>query len=162
LEEEETMRRPERGIKDQKIIKALLDQSQVGRMATINRKGYPVIKPLNFLYRDGKIYFHSSKKGEKISDIRRGSPVCFELDQPIAYVLARGPACKASYYYRSVIIKGKAALVNARRRKMEILDGLMEKYQPEGNYEGIAAEILEKTAVVEISIEEITGKENLG
>jgi uncharacterized protein len=162
LEEEETMRRPERGIKDQKIIKALLDQSQVGRMATINRKGYPVIKPLNFLHRDGKIYFHSSKKGEKISDIRRGSPVCFEVDQPIAYIPAKGPACKASYYYRSVIIKGKAALLNARRRKMEILEGLMKKYQPEGNYEGISEEVLEKTAVIEISVEEITGKENLG
>ena len=79
------MRRPEREIKDQETMKALLDQSQVGRMATINRKGYPVIKPLNFLYRDGKIYFHSSReKGEKISDIRRGSPVCFEVDQSIA------------------------------------------------------------------------------
>ena len=100
LEEEETMRRPEREIKDQEIIKALLDQSQVGRMATVNRRGYPVIKPVNYLYRDGKIYLHSSKKGEKISDIRRGSPVCFEVDQPVAYVPARGPACKASYYYQ--------------------------------------------------------------
>ena len=156
------MRRPEREIKDHVTIKALLDQTPVGRIATINRKGYPVIKPLNFIYLDGKIYFHSSKKGEKISDIRRGSPVCFELDQPIAYVPARGPACKASYYYRSVIIKGEAALVNARRRKMEILEKLMEKYQPEGNYEEISEEVLEKTAVVEISIEEMTCKENLG
>jgi uncharacterized protein len=156
------MRRPEREIKDQETIKALLDQSQVGRMASINRKGYPVIKPLNFIYQDGKIYFHSSKKGEKVSDIRRGSPVCFEVDQPIAYLPARGPACKASYYYRSVILKGKAALVNARRRKMDILEKLMKKYQPAGNYEGISEEVLEKTAVIEIFVEEITGKENLG
>jgi len=156
------MRRPEREIKYQETIKSLLDQSQVGRMATINRKGYPVIKPLNFLYRDGKIYFHSSRKGEKISDIRRGSPVCFEVDQSIAYLPANGPACKASYYYRSILIKGKAVRVNTRKKKIEILEKLMEKYQPEGNYGGISEEILEKTAVVEISVEEITGKENLG
>jgi len=156
------MRRPEREIKDQATIKSILDQAQVGRMATINRKGFPVIKPVNYLYWEGKIYLHSSRKGEKISDIRRGSPVCFEVDQPIAYVPAKGPACKASYYYRSILIKGKGALVNSRKKKMEILERLMEKYQPEGGYEGIAAEILDKTAVIEISIEELTGKENLG
>ncbi|HSB03585.1 MAG TPA: pyridoxamine 5'-phosphate oxidase family protein [Thermodesulfobacteriota bacterium] len=156
------MRRPEREIKDQLTIKAILDQSQVGRMATVNRKGFPVIKPVNYLYRDGKIYFHSSKKGEKMSDIRRGSPVCFEVDQPIAYVPAKGPACRASYYYRSILIKGKGSLVNSRKKKMEMLERLMEKYQPEGGYEGIAEEILGKTAVIEISIEELTAKENLG
>jgi nitroimidazol reductase NimA-like FMN-containing flavoprotein (pyridoxamine 5'-phosphate oxidase superfamily) len=156
------MRRPEREIKDQETIKAILGQSQVGRMATVNREGYPVIKPLNYFYGDGKIYFHSSRKGEKISDIRRGSPVCFEVDQSIAYVPAKGPACSASYYYRSILIKGKASLVNSQKKKMEILGKLMEKYQPEGTYEGIAEEALHKTAVVEISIEEITGKENLG
>ena len=156
------MRRPEREIKDQETIKSILDQAQVGRMATINRKGFPVIKPVNYLYWEGKIYLHSSRKGEKISDIRRGSPVCFEVDQPIAYVPAKGPACKASYYYRSILIKGKGILVNSRKKKMDILERLMEKYQPEGSYEGIAAEILDKTAVIEISIEELTAKENLG
>ncbi len=156
------MRRSEREIKNQETIEAILSQSQVGRLATINRKGYPVIKPLNYLYRDGKIYFHSARKGEKIADIRRGSPVCFEVDQPVAYVSAKGPACGASYYYRSIVIKGKAALVNSRRKKQEILERLMEKYQPEGGYGGIAEEILAKTAVIEISIEETTGKENLG
>jgi len=156
------MRRPEREIKDQETIKSILEQSQVGRMATVNRKGFPVIKPVNYLHWGGKIYLHSSRKGEKVNDIRRGSPVCFEVDQPIAYVPAKGPACKASYYYRSVLIKGKGTLVNSRKKKMEILERLMEKYQPESGYEGIAEEILDKTAVIEISIEELTAKENLG
>ena len=156
------MRRPEREIKDSVTTKAILEQSQVGRIATINRKGFPVIKPINYLYWNEHIYFHSSKKGEKISDIRRGSPVCFEVDQPIAYVSAKGPACRASFYYRSILIKGRAALVNSSKKKMEILEKLMEKYQPEGGYEEIVEEVLRKTAVIEISVEEITGKENLG
>ena len=156
------MRRAEREIKDQETIKALLDQSHVGRMATINRKGYPVIKPVNYVYWQGKIYFHSSLKGEKMSDIRRKSPVCFEVEQPVAYVPARGPACKASFYYRSILIKGEAALVNVRKTKMEVLEKLMEKYQPEGGYEGIDEGILRKTAVIAIFIKEMTGKENLG
>jgi len=140
----------------------MLEKSTVGRMATVNQEGFPVIKPVNFLYWDGKVYLHSSKKGEKIKDISRGSPVCFEVDEPIAYVPAKGSACKASYYYRSVIIKGKALLVKDRSKKLEILERLMEKYQPEGGYGEILEEILKKTAVIEITIQEVTGKENLG
>jgi nitroimidazol reductase NimA-like FMN-containing flavoprotein (pyridoxamine 5'-phosphate oxidase superfamily) len=139
-----------------------LEQFPVGRMATVNRKGFPVIKPVNFLYWNGKIYIHSSTKGEKMDDIRRGSPVCFEVDEPIAYVGARGSACKASYYYRSVIVKGRASLVNQKEKKLKILERLMEKYQPEGDTGEILEEVLKKTAVIEISVHEVTGKENLG
>ena len=141
---------------------ALLEQSLVGRMATVNRKGIPVIKPLNFLYLDGKIYIHSSMKGEKIQDIRRGSSICFEVDEPVAYRAAGESACKAGYYYRSIIIKGVASLVRGRGKKMEILERMMEKYQPEKSYGEFGKKALSKTALIEISINEITGKENLG
>jgi len=134
----------------------------VGRIATVNRDGFPVIKPVNYLYWEGKIYFHSSMKGEKIRDIRRGSPVCFEVDQPIAYVAAKGTGCSANYYYRSLIIKGKAALVKNKDKKLRVLQRLTEKYQPEGGYGRIPEAILKKTAVIEISVQGITGKEKLG
>ena len=156
------MRKPEKEIKDPETIDALLERTLVGRIATINRKRFPVIKPVNFLYWDGKIYFHSSKQGEKMADIRRGSRICFEVDEPIAYVLAKGSACSASYFYRSIIVKGKARLVNRREKKLTILKKLMEKYQPEGGYDKFPEVAVQKTAVVEISIEELTGKQNLG
>jgi len=156
------MRRRDRELKNKETLLAILEQSPVGRMATVNRKGYPVIKPVNFIYWNGRIYLHSSTKGEKISDIRRGSSVCFEVDEPIAYVAAVEPACKSTYYYRSVIVKGSAIIVSQVDRKLEILERLMEKYQPEGGYQGVAPEIMKRTAVIEISIREMTGKEHLG
>jgi nitroimidazol reductase NimA-like FMN-containing flavoprotein (pyridoxamine 5'-phosphate oxidase superfamily) len=162
VNKESPMRHPERELRDQETIDAILRQSPIGRMATVNRKGIPVIKPLNFLYLDGKIYIHSSMKGEKIQDIRRGSPVCFEVDEPIAYRVAGELGCKAGYYYRSIIIKGAASLVKGRGKKMMILERMMEKYQPEGSYGEFGAEALTQTAIIEISINEITGKENLG
>ena len=156
------MRRKEREMKSKETIAAMLERDPVGRMATVNRKGFPVIKPVNFVYDDGKIYIHSSMKGEKISDIRRGSPICFEVGEPIAYRATTEAACNAGFYYRSIIIKGKASLVRPSKRKVEILEKLMEKYQPEGGYGVIEAEAVKKTAVIEISVEEITGKEKLG
>jgi len=155
------MRHPERRIGNKETMVAMLKQSPVGRIATINRKGIPVIKPVNFLYLDGRVYFHSSPKGEKISDIRRGSPICFEVDEPIAYVAASGVACESDYYYRSIIIKGEAVLVADRRRKLRILEKMMEKYQPEGGYGRIPEKILRKTVLVEISVDQVTGKEKL-
>jgi nitroimidazol reductase NimA-like FMN-containing flavoprotein (pyridoxamine 5'-phosphate oxidase superfamily) len=47
-------------------------------------------------------------------------------------------------------------------RKLEILERLMEKYQPEGGYQGVRQEILKRTEVIEISIREMTGKEHMG
>lgn len=156
------MRHPERELKDRETITALLGKSLVGRIATVNKKGIPVIKPVNFLYRSGKVYIHSSLKGEKVKDIRRGSPVCFEVDEPIAYVTAGENACSANYYFRSIIIKGKAALVREKTKRLKILERLMEKYQPERGYGKISEEILKRTAIIEIVVEEMTTKERLG
>jgi nitroimidazol reductase NimA-like FMN-containing flavoprotein (pyridoxamine 5'-phosphate oxidase superfamily) len=159
---ERTMRRPERELKNRETMIAMLERSPVGRIATVNQKGFPVIKPVIFLYLDGRIYLHSSAKGEKIENIQRGSPVCFEVEEPIAYVVAGASACNASYYYRSIVIKGKAAFVKDRDKKMKILERMVEKYQPERNDGKMPIEILEKTVVIEIMIKEIIGKENLG
>jgi nitroimidazol reductase NimA-like FMN-containing flavoprotein (pyridoxamine 5'-phosphate oxidase superfamily) len=156
------MRHPERELKDTETITALLEKSLVGRIATVNRRGIPVIKPVNFLYWNRRVYIHSSLKGEKVADIRRGSLICFELDEPIAYVTAGKSACSANFFFRSIIIKGKAVLVREKTKKLGILERLMEKYQPERDYEKIPEEILKKTAIIEISIEKITGKERLG
>jgi len=159
---ERRMRKREREIRDKETVNALLERSLVGHIATVNKKGFPVIKPVNFVYWNGKVYIHSSRKGEKIEDIRREGRVCFEVDDPVAYVVTQGPSCAASYYYRSIIGKGRAKLVKSEKEKLEILERLMRKYQPEGGYGEIRGEILKKTAVIEVSMERITGKEKLG
>jgi hypothetical protein len=156
------MRHPERELKDGETITALLEKCLVGRIATINRRGIPVIKPVNFLYWTGKVYIHSSPRGEKAIDIRRGSPVCFEVDEPIAYMTAGENACSANTYFRSIVMKGEASLVRQETKKLEILERLMEKYQPERGYGKISDKILKKTAIIEIVVKKMTAKERLG
>ena len=155
------MRRNKKEIKDPKIINGLLETAQVGRLGTIDCDGYPMIKPLNFVYADGKIYFHTALSGEKIEDIKRNNRVVFELDQPIAYVKGDHNPCTAKYLYRSVIIKGRATLVEDRMDKMFVLKRLMEKYQPEGGYGDFPAEKLAITGIVRIDIDEMTGKQDI-
>ena len=156
------MRQAKKEIKDQEVIIGLLKTCQVGRLGTIGRDGYPMVKPLNFAYEDGKIYFHSAQEGEKIDDIKRDCRVCFETDLPIALVKSTGSPCRAEYLYQSVIIKGRACPIEDPSEKLRGLELLMRKYQPAGGYGEFPEEKLKLTAVVRIDIEEMTGKEDLG
>ena len=155
------MRRDKKEIKDPEIITELLETTQVGRLGTLDSDGYPMIKPLNFVYADGKIYFHTALSGEKIDDIRRKNHVVFEVDQPIAYVKGDRNPCTAKYLYRSVIIKGRATLIEDRTQRISALKRLMEKYQPEGGYGDFPAEKLAITGIVRIDIDEMTGKQDI-
>ena len=156
------MRKSKKEIKDRAVIAGLLNTCHVGRLGTNSRNGYPMIKPLNFAYINDRIYFHTAKEGEKIEDIKKDSRVCFEVDLPVRYV--RGTAdnpCKAAYRYRSVIILGRAHIVEDHDERILGLSALMKKYQPEGGYGDFLKEKLDITGVVRIDIEEMVGKEDL-
>jgi hypothetical protein len=156
------MRKHKKEIHDSDIIRELLDSCHVGRLGTNGSNGYPMVKPLNFAFLNGNIYFHTAREGEKIDDIRRDSRVCFEVDLPIAYVKSDKNPCKASYLYRSVIIRGKALLIDDQEERRAALNALMKKYQPDGGYGEYLEEKLRITGVVRIDIEEMVGKEDLG
>jgi uncharacterized protein len=156
------MRQAKKEIQDKRIIEELLRICPVGRLGTAGRDGYPMVKPLNFAYDRGKIYFHSAREGEKIDDIRRDERVCFETDLPMALVRSRQSPCRATYLYRSVIIKGRARIVCDEVERIHGLKLLMGKYQPECGYGEFPPDKLSITAVVRIDIEEVTGKEDLG
>ncbi|HEY3346478.1 MAG TPA: pyridoxamine 5'-phosphate oxidase family protein [Nitrospirota bacterium] len=156
------MRQSKKEITDRSVVEGLLADCRVGRLATINGDGWPVIKPLNFAWEDGKVYFHSAREGEKIDDISRSPKVCFEVDLPVAYVRAKEQPCQAEYLYRSVIIKGRAHIVTDNKERRRGLELLMRKYQPETRSWDFPEEKLALTAIVRIDPEEVTGKEDLG
>jgi nitroimidazol reductase NimA-like FMN-containing flavoprotein (pyridoxamine 5'-phosphate oxidase superfamily) len=155
------MRRKEKEIKDKSIVIDLLNTCHIGRLGTIGKDGYPMVKALNFAYNDGKIYFHTAKEGEKIEDIKRDRRVCFEVDLPIAYIKAKNNPCQADYLFRSVIIRGKAKIIEDREEKLFALNCLMEKHQPGGGYGDYTEDKLRKVGIVRIDIEEMRGKEDL-
>ncbi len=162
LRRRESLRQAKKEIKTKKTMIALLKTCPVGRLGTTGRDGYPMIKPLNFAYQDGKIFFHSARAGEKIDDINRNNRVCFEVDLPIALVRSKGSPCKAHYLYQSVIIRGKAHVVRDESERICALTQLMQKYQPDGFCTEFPEDKLRLTEVIRIDIEEMVGKEDLG
>lgn len=156
------MQKANKEIKDTSVIEHLLKTCHVGRLGTIGRDGYPMVKPLNFSYHERRIYFHTALAGEKIDDIKRDNRVCFEVDQPIAFVRAVKQPCEAGYLYRSVIIRGRTSLVEDKQERTLAFKNLMDKYQPEVGYGQYLDEKLVLTGIVRIDVEEMSGKEDLG
>ena len=140
----------------------LLSLCHVGRLGTVGADGRPRIKPVNFVTFDNRIYFHTALEGEKIDDIKRDNQVCFEVDQPIAYVTSGSRACSAGYLYRSVIIHGSASIVEDKQERIDALDGMMRKHEGADKQFKYDEAVVEKTGIVRIDIEQMTGKESLG
>jgi nitroimidazol reductase NimA-like FMN-containing flavoprotein (pyridoxamine 5'-phosphate oxidase superfamily) len=154
------VRRQEKEMKTRKHAEEILNRAQVGRLGTISRDGTPMIKPLNFLYHNGKIYFHSAVEGEKMDHLAFGSRVCFEVEEALGYVPASGSPCEANFLFRSVILEGRARILEDPEEKITILTELTEKYQPGARLRPLSKRMVQGVAVVEIVVEKITGKES--
>lgn len=155
-------------IKSPRKIQEFLNQEHVGRVSSIDDNGYPQVIPMNFVYIDNCIYMHSHTKGEKIENIRRNNKVGFEVDRELeflpSYFEDPNDASLADTLYISVVIKGKATLVTDKEEKTLALNGLMEKYQPEGRYEPlqVSMRVLDAVAVIKVIPETIFGKYKIG
>lgn len=163
------MKRKRCEITERQEIDAILVRCRVGRMATNGADGYPYITPVNYVYHDGSIYFHCSRVGEKLDNLKRDPRVCFEVDIPLAYLdldyygeMPEG--CKVTQFYQSVILRGKAEVVTDLDEKIAALTALVACHEPEGRrFQEIDAdtEAVGLCEVVAISIERISGKREL-
>jgi uncharacterized protein len=151
----------------EKIIE-FLNSQPAGRIASIDNNGYPQIIPMNFVYYDGLIYMHSRPFGEKLENIRRNPNVGFEVDQHIcflpSYYFHPTDASQADTLYISVVIKGKAEIVHNNEEKARALNALMKKYQKEGRYEALDANMpsVHEVAIIKVIPTDMRGKYKVG
>ena len=149
-------------------IKDFLNDEHVGRISSIDENGFPQIIPMNFVFLNDAIYIHSHVKGEKLNNISRNNKVGFEADRELEFLPSyfEDPhnASLADTLYISVVIKGIASFVTDREEKTLALNGLMEKYQPEGQYDPIKSDmrVLDAVTVIKIVPETISGKYKIG
>ncbi len=99
------MRRSDREINDVAILEEIITGSSVCRMGLCD-EGRPYVVPMNFGYRDGKIYMHSALEGRKLDIIRKNPDVCLVFETDLEMVHA-AEACSFSMKYRSVIARGR-------------------------------------------------------
>ena len=153
-------RREDRAMKTPREMELLLEHMPVGRLAVTTEDG-PYVVAVNYLFFDGSIYFHSGLSGRKLEALRADSRVCFLVDEVGPQVLSeRG--CGISQIYKSVICFGKAELVESPLEKRVILERMVQKYVPSSYpLSPMKDDDIEKTAVVKIVIESMSGKANV-
>jgi len=155
-------------IKSKEKIIEFLSSQQTGRVASIDENGFPQIIPMNFVFINDVVYMHSHIKGEKLDNIRRNQKVGFEVDKSLeflpSYFSDPTDASLADTLYISVVMKGNGSIVLDKEEKTIALNGLMEKYQPEGGYEPIKPEmdVLKEVEVIKIVPESLKGKYKIG
>ena len=155
-------------IKSKKKITEFLSSQQTGRISSIDENGFPQIIPMNFVFINDAVYMHSHIRGEKLDNIRRNQKVGFEVDKSLeflpSYFSDPTDASLADTLYISVVMKGNASIVLDKEEKTIALNGLMEKYQPEGGYKPIKPDmdVLKGVEVIKIVPESLRGKYKIG
>ena len=151
------MRRQERNIGDEQEIRDILNKALVCRLGLYDGQ-YPYVVPMNYGYRDGRIYFHCAGEGRKIEILKRNDRVCIELDVDSRIVQGEKP-CRWTMKYRSVIGFGRARIVHDEAERKDALDVIL------GHYGGSGGEydekVLQRTVVIEVVLESMTGKQSL-
>ena len=151
-------RRRERAMEGRGEMAILLDRMAVGRLALITKEG-PYVVPVNYLFADDCIYFHSGAKGKKVEALRANPRVCFLVDEPGPQVTwERG--CGISQIYESVMCFGRADFVERLEEKRQILERMVHKFVPAESPVPLKDKDIENTIVVKIPIEWMTGKAN--
>ncbi|MBF0530639.1 MAG: pyridoxamine 5'-phosphate oxidase family protein [Deltaproteobacteria bacterium] len=161
------MRRAHSEVTDPQEIAKILDSTNIGCLATIDNNGYPYITPVNFVYYQGRIYFHCALTGEKLDNIKSCPKVCFEVDVPLAYLEVafndQKSPCATHQLFHCVIIRGTAAVVEAPDLKAAALNALVAKHEKHDNFKPVTPETPEFKAchVVEVTPENMTAKSDL-
>lgn len=115
---------------------------------------YPYAVPVNYVYDGMAIYVHCARQGHKIDSIVR-NPKCsmciVESDDVVPD--------EFTSYFRSVIIFGKAEIVEDETERLRVLQLLCDKYSPGIDSTDEINKFLKTVCIVRIRIDSITGKE---
>jgi nitroimidazol reductase NimA-like FMN-containing flavoprotein (pyridoxamine 5'-phosphate oxidase superfamily) len=132
-----------------------------GRLATCDAAGQPYITPVNYFYRDGKIYLHSKLAGRKLDNIVENNRVCFEVSKVEKLTVTNDRPCACSTRYTSVLAFGAARVLADEAEKASLLNLLVARYAAGKTFQPVEESHAAECAVVEILIDEISGKRNV-
>lgn len=181
------MRRHKQQLSQKKCFE-ILEKGSSGTLALLDKQGFPYSVPLSYVFFPGKateaqipesqilhpngekpasaetqdnlgsIYFHSALEGHKIDAIRNCAKASF-------CVIAADDVIpeKFTTAYLSVIVFGEIRIVKDDKNRKLGLELLGRKYSPnfEEAMQSEIANAFDRTAIIELKIEKITGKEGL-
>ena len=135
----------------------ILTRNTSGVLAVLGDEGYPYAVPMSYVYDESAIYLHCAKSGHKLDAIKSYDKVSFcviDKDNVVPQ--------KYTTYFRSVILFGRASVLNNEDEIYSAIEKLALKYNPTDSKENRAMSIKNEyssVCLVKIDIEHMTGKE---
>ena len=153
---------PKRGSQERKLIYNILDEALIAHVGFVN-DGQPFVIPMAYGRKDDFLYLHGSPVSRLLKTLQQGIDVCISVTILDGLVVARS-LFHHSMNYRSVVLFGKAKLVEDENDKMSALKALTEQIIP-GRWQQARIpnhKELKATSVLLLKIEEGSAKVRTG
>ena len=156
------IREPERGVYDRETAYRILDEGFICHVGFAT-DGQPFVIPTSYGRDGSNLYIHGSAASRMLRQMKQSVPVCVTVTLLDGLVLARS-VFNHSMNYRSVVILGKATLVDDPAEKLAALRILSEHIIP-GRWDDARQpneRELKATSVLRVPIEEFSAKVRTG
>ncbi len=156
------VREAHRGIYDRETAYRILDEGFLCHVGFV-ADAQPYVIPTSYGRSGDSLYLHGSAASRMLRQLKDGVPVCVTVTLLDGLVLARS-VFNHSMNYRSVVVLGKATLVEYPGEKLEALRLLSEHILP-GRWADARQpneRELKQTSVLKLPIEEFSAKVRTG
>jgi nitroimidazol reductase NimA-like FMN-containing flavoprotein (pyridoxamine 5'-phosphate oxidase superfamily) len=146
----------------------LLRRVSVAFLALVDH-GRPYVVPLNFAYEPGsslapranhlrgRLFFHTGP-GRKSAALETDNRVCVAISADESFVQGATP-CKDGFTFRSVLVEGRAALLQDPGERERALRAIVAKHDPDGVSKAFDDAVLARTLVYAVEIEAVSYRE---
>jgi len=155
-------RLPKRGQYDRETVAAILDEALACHVGFVV-DGQPYVIPTIHGRKQDRLYLHGSAASRMLRSLAEGIPVCVTATLIDGLVMARS-AFHHSMNYRSVVVLGRARLLEDPAEKNEALRVIVEHVNP-GRWAKVRwpnEKELKATSVLSLSIAEASAKIRTG
>jgi nitroimidazol reductase NimA-like FMN-containing flavoprotein (pyridoxamine 5'-phosphate oxidase superfamily) len=155
-------RLPKRGSFERETVYDILDEGFVCHVAFVS-DNHPVVIPTAYGRAGDTLYLHGARASRMLKALGAGADVCVNVTLVDGLVLARS-AFHHSINYRSVVVFGRARVVESDEEKTEALLAFMEHVVP-GRWDEVrepTKQELDATLVLSLALEEASAKVRTG
>jgi nitroimidazol reductase NimA-like FMN-containing flavoprotein (pyridoxamine 5'-phosphate oxidase superfamily) len=151
------MRRKDRQ-QDTEFARSVIRTAEYGVLSLVDHDNTPYAIPVSPALVGDTVYIHGATEGKKLAVIANNNKVCLVCVGKTQLLPG-----EFSTEYESTIAYGTAEIVEDEGEKTEALLAIARKYSPQYKDEAVAyiGRALHQTAVVRITIEEMTAKAKL-
>jgi nitroimidazol reductase NimA-like FMN-containing flavoprotein (pyridoxamine 5'-phosphate oxidase superfamily) len=155
-------RKPDRGSYDRELIYSILDEAFVCQVGFI-ADGQPFVVPTNYVRVGDKLFLHGSIASRLMKTLSSGAPFCLNVTLLDGVVLSP-TATGHSVNYRSVVVMGKAEVVEGEAAKLAAMRDFVE-YVIRGRWATVrppSEQELKGTMVLAVPLVEASAKVRTG